>query len=237
MYCPESNLAYTTMRYSASTISLFALCIMSGCIWLKLFNEGASDKLQLTLFGATVHITRGILSRRLVWSMDIYTIIAAAAPLDYILRKGSSSWRVVGIGPCSKKRHGETRYRSCAGIQAYACHRYGASAKPDLQMMASCYDAFRISVKEVKDHVRQCHASVDLPWNSFSSCYLASMESHDHAERSIALSSVPENCIERFGVGEQFIEATENSESIRVNRVGDATQDSGSTGSYMQCRV
>jgi hypothetical protein len=76
---------------------------LSGCIWLKLFNEGASDKLQLTLFGATVQITRGILSRCLGWSMDIYTIIAAAAPLDYILRKGSASWRLVGVGVCSKQ--------------------------------------------------------------------------------------------------------------------------------------
>jgi hypothetical protein len=225
------------MRYSASTISLFALCILCGCIWLKLFNEGASDKLQLTLFGATVQITRGLLSRRLGWSMDIYTIIAAAAPLDYILRKGSSSWRVVGVGPCSKKRRGGTRYGSCAGLQAYACHRYGASARPDFQMMASCYDAFRTSVKRASDHVRRCHHPVDLPWTTFSSCYLASMEPHDHAERSIDLSSVLENCIERFGVGEQFIGATENSEFIRVTRVGDATQDSGSTGSYMQCRI
>jgi hypothetical protein len=163
MYCTLSNLAYTIMRCSASTISLFALCILSGCIWLKLFNEGASDKLQLTLFGATVQITRGILSRRLGWSMDIYTVIAAAAPLDYILRKGSSSWRLVGVGSCSKQRQGETRYGSCAGLHAHACHRYGASAKPDFQMMASCYDAFRISVREAKHHVMHCHHSVDLP--------------------------------------------------------------------------
>jgi hypothetical protein len=225
------------MRYSSSTILLFALCILSGCIWLKLFNEGASDKSQLTLFGATVHITRGILSRRLGWSMDIYTIIAAAAPLDYILRKGSSSWRLVGVGRCSKQRHGETRYGSCAGLQAYACHRYGASAKPDFQMMASCYNAFHISARDAKLHVQHCHPSEDLPWTSFSSCYLASIESHDHAERSIDLSSVLENCIERFGVGEQFVEAIQNSESIQANKVGDATQDSGSMGSYMQCRV
>jgi hypothetical protein len=104
-------------------------------------------------------------------------------------------------------------------------------------MMASCYDAFRISVREAKPRVMHCHHSVDLPWISFSSCYLASMEKHDHAQCSIDLSSVMQSCIKRFGVGEQFVEFTENIGSVRVNKVGGATQDSGPKGSYVQCRV
>jgi hypothetical protein len=44
-----------------------------------------------------------------------------------------------------------------------------------------------------------------------------------------------QSCIERFGVGEQFVEFTENIGSVRVNKVGGATQDSGPKGSYMQC--
>lgn len=225
------------MRYSTSTISLFALCILSGCVWLKLFNEGASDTLQLTLFGSAVEITRGILSRRLGWSMEIYAITAAAAPLDYLLHKGSPSWRLLGVGPCDKRRHKQTRYGNCAPLQAHACYQYGTSVKPGFEIMADCYKAFSIPAKEASLHVQQCHPSVDLPWTGFESCLTASTELQGKAERSLEFPFVLVKCIERFGVAEQFVEVTENMETIKIRQVSNATKSAGSADSHMKCIV
>ncbi|GAB7325976.1 hypothetical protein MBLNU13_g10023t1 [Cladosporium sp. NU13] len=96
------------MRFSPLTILLCTLCTLPTCIFLKLTRESGADTLQLTLFGAFVALARDFLSQRLGCPVDLYAIVAAAAPLDYILDKGRAVWRVCGVaGACLLSVWGE----------------------------------------------------------------------------------------------------------------------------------
>ena len=225
------------MRFSPSTILLFTLCTLPTCIFLKLTRESGADTLQLTLFGAVVAVAREFLSRRLGCTVDLYAIIAAAAPLDYILNKGSPSWQLLGVGPCDKRRHGQGRFGGCVALQAHVCYRYGASGRVDLGTMEGCYWALGVGAGGAKGHFEQCHAGWDLPWKGFESCLTASMDFGNRTERSVDFPIVMLNCMGRYGVEEEFLEVTAKMERFKVKKVGNATEDDELAQRNMKCIV
>lgn len=158
------------MRPTISNGLLFLLCTFFACAWVKLFNERNPTAIQLGFFGTSEEVTRKFLSRRLGWPVSLSTILTAAAPLDYLLLKGTSSWRLFGVGPCDSRRSKHTERGGCMPLQAHACYLYGASMSPDLQRMADCYDVMQVSAGEAKRHAHECHPNSDLPWDGFAGC-------------------------------------------------------------------
>lgn len=228
------------MRTLTSNVLLFALCVLSACVCLKFVNEGAADTLQVVLFGSTAEICRNTLSRRLGWDLDVFAIVAAAAPLDYLLHKGSPSWRLFGVGPCDKRRHKRTRYGDCAPLQAHACYRYGSSEKSDLGMMLACHEGLQVSAGDAQRHIKQCHSDADLSWKGFESCITTSTTSHESAEKCLDLPLALLNCVRRYGVEEQFLRVTEKMESIHVHveeNPNNGTDDVSPAYEKMQCYV
>lgn len=225
------------MRFSASTLLLFTLCTLPTCIFLKLTRESGADTLQLTLFGASVTLAREFLSRRLGCTVDLYAVIAAAAPLDYILYKGSPSWRLLGVGPCDKRRHKQGRFGGCVALQASVCYRFGASGKVDLGTMEGCFSALEIGAGEARGHFEQCHSDADLSWKGFESCLTASMDFGNRTERCVDFPIVMLNCMGRYGVEEEFLEVTAKMERFKVEKVGNATEENDLAQRNMKCIV
>lgn len=228
------------MRTPTSNVLLFALCVLSACVCLKFVNEGAADTLQVILFGSTAEICRNTLSRRLGWDLDVFAIVAAAAPLDYILHKGSPSWRLFGVGPCDKRRHKRTRYDGCAPLQAHACYRFASSGDPDIEKMLACHEGFQVSAGEAQQHVKQCHPDADLSWTGFDSCINTSTTSHEKADECLNFPLAMLNCIIRFGVEEKFLQVTENMESIHVQfeeHSKNGTKNGSAAYEMLQCYV
>jgi hypothetical protein len=118
-------------------------------------------------------------------SVDLYAIIAAAAPLDYFLQKGSPTWQLLGVGLCDERRDERTQFGRRAPLQAHACYRHGASGNVDFGMMAACYQAGGVSATKTKHHAQQCHPSVDLPWKGVESCLTTSTDYNNRTERSV----------------------------------------------------
>lgn len=226
------------MRFSASTILLFTLCTLPTCIFLKLTRESSgASTLQLTLFGAFVALAREYLSRRLGCTVDLYAIIAAAAPLDYILNKGSPSWQLLGVGPCDKRRHEQGRFGGCAALQASVCYQYGASGGLDFGMMDGCHQALQTSAGQAQRHAERCHADADLPWKGFESCLTSSMDFGNRTERCVDFPVVMFNCMGRYGVEEEFLEVTAKMERFKVEKVGNATGGDELDQRNMKCIV
>ena len=227
------------MRFSASTVLLFTLCTLPTCIFLKLTREssGAASTLQLTLFGAFVALAREFLSRRLGCTVDLYAIIAAAAPLDYILNKGSPSWQLLGVGPCDKRRHEQGRFGGCVALQAHVCYAYGASGRLSFGTMAGCYWALGVGAGDARKHVEQCHSDVNLPWKGFESCLTSSMDFGNRTERCVDFPVVMFNCMGRYGVEEEFLEVTAKIERFKVEKVGNATEGDELDQRNMKCIV
>jgi hypothetical protein len=225
------------MRFSASTALLFTLCTLPTCIFLKLTRESGADTLQLTLFGAVVAVAREFLSRRLGCTVDLYAIMAAAAPLDYILNKGSPSWQLLGVGPCDKRRHEQGRFGGCVALQASVCYRYGASGKLDWAMMEGCYRALGVGAGDAERHFEQCHSDADLPLKGFESCLTASMDWGNRTGRSVDLPVVVLACMGRYGVEEEFADLTAKMEGVEVKKVGNSTEGDGLAERHMKCAV
>lgn len=228
------------MQTLISNVLLFALCVLSACVWLKLYNEGTADTLQLFLFGSTEEVSRNILSQRLGWDVDIFAIAAAAAPLDYLLHKGSPSWRLFGVRPCDKRRHKRTSYGDCAPLQAHACYRYGSSGKTDLRMMLACHEGLQVSAGDAQRHIKQCHSDADLSWKGFESCITTSTTSHEKADDCLNFPLALLNCVRRYGVEEQFVRVTEKMESIHVHveeNPNNSTDDASPAYEKLQCYV
>lgn len=227
------------MRFSASTVLLFTLCTLPTCIFLKLTRESGADNLQLTLLGASVALAREFLSRRLGCTVDLYAIIAAAAPLDYIFNKGSPSWRLLGVGPCDKRRHEQGRFGGCMALQASVCYIYGASGGLDLGMMEGCYWALGVGAGDARRHFEQCHSDDDgqLPWKGFESCLTTSMDFVNRTERCVDFPLVMVNCMGRYGVEEEFLEVTAKMERFQIEKVGNVTEENDLAQRNMKCIV
>lgn len=225
------------MRLSASTALLFTLCTLPTCIFLKLTRESGADTLQLTLFGAVVAVAREFLSRRLGCTVDLYAIMAAVAPLDYILNKGSPSWQLLGVGPCDKRRHEQGRFGGCVALQASVCYRYGASGKLDWAMMEGCYRALGVGAGDAERHFEQCHTYADLPLKGFESCLTASMDRGNRTGRSVDFPVVVLACMGRYGVEEEFADLTAKMEGVKVKKVGNSMEGDGLAERHMKCAV
>ena len=232
-----TSIAVPTMRFTASTAFVFAFCTLSTCVWLKLCREGGADALQLTLFGGAAAITREFLSRRLGCSVDLYAIIAAAAPLDYLLQKGSPSWQLLGVGPCDPRRHERTEFGGCAPLQAHACYRYGASRQLEFRTMAACHKALATSAGYARQHVEQCHSFADLSWRGFESCLTVATDIHNRTDRCLNFPLALLNCMMQYGVEEEFLRVTEHMESVQIKKMGHATESSELAESHMSCKV
>ena len=225
------------MRFSPSTALLFTLCTVPTCIFLKLTRESSADALQLALFGTAAALAREFLSRRLGCTIDLYAIMAAAAPLDYILDKGSPSWQLLGVGPCDKRRHAQGRFGGCVALQASVCYRYAASGKVDWAMMEGCYRALGIGAGDAEKHFEQCHFDADLPLKGFESCLTTSMVCGDRMGSSVDFPVVVLACMGRYGVEEEFADVTAKMERFEVNKVGNSTEGDGLAEGHMKCAV
>jgi len=77
-----------------------------------------------------------------------------------------------------------------------------------------------------------------LPWKGFESCLTASTDYNNRMGRGVCFLRVLVDCVERYGVEEEFLDATDEMESIQIKRVMSNTTDGASPAEHqLKCDV
>jgi hypothetical protein len=181
---------------------------------------------QLTFSGLGEEVARHLLSR-LGAPIDLYIIIIAAAPLDYLLTQAVPSWDLVGLPPCDQKLSIAGTFGGCAYFQASFCYQYSAAGVVDFHEMETCYKQHRISVREAHAHSQQCHARFPTLYQmSYWSCAANVMQDVLARKQSCDLTSVVVRCGDRHGMRTEVFLDLQHSDTFR-DRVEPCKDDSG----------